>query len=121
MSIFDVSRVTAENEAFRRVLMTGEHSQFVAMTLQTGEEIGEEVHDGDQLLYFTDGAGEAILDGQRSPVKAGQLAYVVAGTRHNFVNTGSGPLRLVTIYAPAEHPDGTVHRTKADADAAERH
>ena len=121
MSIFDVSRVTGDSDVFRRVLLTGKHSQLVTMTLQEGEEIGEEVHEGDQVLYFADGEGEAVLDGERSPVRAGSLAFVVAGTRHNFVNTGSGPLRLITIYAPPEHPDGTVHETKADADAAEEH
>ena len=109
------------NEFFRQVLETGEHAQLVAMTIQPGEEIGEETHDGDQILFFVEGEGEAILEGEASPVGPGDYVFVPAGTLHNFVNTGSEPLGLVTTYAPPEHPDGTVHRTKAEADAAEEH
>jgi mannose-6-phosphate isomerase-like protein (cupin superfamily) len=109
------------NQNFRETLATGEFSQIVLMTLQPGEEIGEEVHEGDQILLFVEGEGEAILEGETSPVRANDLVFVPAGTRHNFVNTGAGPLRIVTVYAPPEHPDGTVHRTKAEADAAEQH
>ena len=108
-----------QNDLFRRVLETGEHAQLVVMTLQPGEEIGEETHEGDQILFFVDGEGEAILDGQSSPVKPGDYVFVPAGMLHNFVNTGGEPLRLLTTYAPPEHPHGTVHRTKAEADAAE--
>jgi mannose-6-phosphate isomerase-like protein (cupin superfamily) len=110
-----------ENEYFRRVLETGEHAQLVVMTIQPGEEIGEETHQGDQILFFVDGEGEAILEGESSPVSSGDYVFVGAGTLHNFVNTGSEPLRLLTTYAPPEHPHGTVHQTKAEADAAEEH
>jgi mannose-6-phosphate isomerase-like protein (cupin superfamily) len=110
-----------ENQNFRETLATGEFSQTVLMTLQAGEEIGEEVHEGDQILLFVEGEGEAVIEGETSPVRANDLVFVPAGTRHNFVNTGAGPLRIVTVYAPPEHPDGTVHRTKAEADAAEHH
>jgi mannose-6-phosphate isomerase-like protein (cupin superfamily) len=113
---FELAR---SNDAFRRTLETGEHAQVVVMTIQPGEEIGEETHDGDQLLLFVEGEGEAVLDGSSSAVRAGEMVFVPAGTLHNFVNTGSEPLRLVTVYAPPEHPDGTVHATKAEADAAE--
>ena len=122
MAAIDVIRQARESEDFRRELATGPHSQVVVMALQPGEEIGEEVHeDADQILLFVEGTGEAILDGAHHAVSAEQLVLVPGGTRHNFVNTGDGPLRLVTIYAPPEHPPGTVHRTKADADAAEHH
>lgn len=114
-------QIAKENDYFRRTLETGEHAQLVAMTLQPGEEIGEETHEGDQILFFVEGEGEAILEGQGSPVGKGDYTFVRAGTLHNFVNTGSAPLRIVTTYAPPEHPDGTVHRTKAEADAAEEH
>ena len=110
-----------ENEDFRRVLETGEHAQLVAMTIQPGEEIGAETHEGDQILFFVEGEGEAVLDGRSSPVGPGDYVFVPAGTLHNFVNMGSEPLRLLTTYAPPEHPHGTVHRTKAEADAAEEH
>jgi mannose-6-phosphate isomerase-like protein (cupin superfamily) len=115
---FELAR---QNEAFRRTLETGEHAQLVVMTIQTGEEIGEETHEGDQLLLIVDGEGEAIIEGRSSPVGPGDYVFVPAGTLHNFVNTGSEPLRLLTVYAPPEHPDGTVHQTKAEADAAEEH
>ena len=110
-----------QNEHFRQVLETGEHAQLVVMTLAAREEIGEETHEGDQILFFVEGEGEAILEGESSPVRPGDYVFVPAGTLHNFVNTGSDPLRLLTTYAPPEHPDGTVHRTKAEADAAEEH
>ena len=117
-----VDFVTAarSNEAFRREIMTGDHSQVVVMTIPPGGEIGEEVHDGtDQVLAFVEGVGEAILDAESRPVGPNDHVFVRAGTRHNFVNTGADPLRLVTVYAPPEHEPGTVHQTKAEADAAE--
>jgi mannose-6-phosphate isomerase-like protein (cupin superfamily) len=118
----DIVSLARGNDAFRREIATGEHSQVVAMTIPSGEEIGEEVHEeNDQLLVFVDGEGEAVLDGKSSPVGPNDLVLVPAGTRHNFINTGGGPLRLVTVYAPPEHAPGTVHQTKAEADAAEDH
>jgi mannose-6-phosphate isomerase-like protein (cupin superfamily) len=113
--------IARQNDAFRQVLETGEHAQLVVMTIQPGEEIGEETHEGDQVLFFVEGEGEAILEGESSPVGPGDYTFVPAGTLHNFVNTGSEPLRLLTTYAPPEHPHGTVHQTKAEADAAEEH
>ena len=116
----DIVQLARSNDAFRREIATGEHSQVVAMTIPAGEEIGEEVHtENDQLLVFVDGEGEAVLEGRSSPVGPNDLVLVPAGTRHNFINTGGGPLRLVTVYAPPEHAPGTVHQTKAEADAAE--
>jgi mannose-6-phosphate isomerase-like protein (cupin superfamily) len=92
------------------------------MTIPPGGEIGDEVHnDTDQVLAFVDGQGEAILDGETSQVGPNDLVFVRAGTRHNFLNTGDQPLRLLTIYAPPEHAPGTVHQTKEEADAAEGH
>lgn len=108
------------SDVFRRTALTGEHLQIVVMTLQPGEEIGEETHpDTDQVLYFVAGEGEAVLDGETSTVTPGRLVLVRAGVRHNFVNSGTDPLRLITAYAPPEHPDGTVHATKQEADADE--
>jgi mannose-6-phosphate isomerase-like protein (cupin superfamily) len=118
----DFVALARQSEAFRRELVTGARSQLVAMTIPPRGEIGEEVHEGtDQILSFVEGVGEAVLEGERSPVRAGDVVFVTAGTRHNFVNTGDGPLRLLTIYAPPEHPPGTVHATKEDAEAAEGH
>jgi mannose-6-phosphate isomerase-like protein (cupin superfamily) len=118
----DITARARANDDFRRVVATGEHGQVVLMTIPTGGEIGEEVHDHvDQVLAFVEGRGEAILDGETGPVGPGSLVFVPAGTRHNFRNTGDSPLRLWTVYAPPEHPDGIVHHTKAEADAAEHH
>jgi mannose-6-phosphate isomerase-like protein (cupin superfamily) len=116
----DIIERTTQNRHFREVLSTGPHSQVVLMCIPAGEEIGEETHDEvDQVLVFTAGEGEAILNGERSRVTAGRLVHVPAGTRHNFVNVGPDELQLYTIYAPPEHAPGTVHHTRADADAAE--
>ncbi len=118
----DILAAAWSNDAFRREVLTGEHEQVVVMTIPPGGEIGEEVHpDTDQLLTFVDGRGEAQLDGRSSEVGPNDLVFVHAGTRHNFLNTGDTPLRLITVYAPPEHAPGTVHQTKADADLAEGH
>jgi mannose-6-phosphate isomerase-like protein (cupin superfamily) len=116
----DIVATARSNEAFRREVVTGDHEQVVVMTIPPGEEIGEEVHDTtDQVLIFLEGHGEALVDGRSSDVGPNDLVFVRAGTRHNFVNRGDGPLRLITVYAPPEHEPGTVHQTKAEADAAE--
>ncbi len=118
----DIETRTLENDNFREVLFTGPHSQLVVMTLQPGEEIGTETHDDrDQFIRVEAGTGEAILDGERHPLQDGSAVVVPAGTEHNVVNTSPAePLRLYTIYTPPEHPDGTVHRTKQEADEYER-
>ena len=117
----EVERLARENEDFRRVLYTAQHTQLVLMAIPPGEEIGEEVHDGiDQVLAFVAGEGEAVIEGKRSPVRAGGLCIVPSGTRHNFIAGAGSPLKLFTVYSPPEHPDGTVHRTKAEADEYER-
>lgn len=116
----DILEAARRNEDFRREVVTGEHSQVVLMAVPSGGEIGEEVHpDVDQILVFVEGQGEAVLEGDSSPVQPRTLVFVPAGTRHNFRNTGEEPLKLVTMYSPPEHPPGTIHRTKEEADAAE--
>ena len=120
----DIVKLAQKNDYFRRVLLTTELSQLVVMSIQPGEDIGEETHDGiDQILSIVSGAGAAMIEGVTSPVKAGSVVVVPAGTRHNFVNTGKEPLKLYTVYAPPDHKDGTIHRTKADAltDPNEQH
>ena len=115
----DIVKRAKANSYFREVLATGPHSQVVVMSIPPGGDIGEEVHDDvDQTLVFVEGEGQAILDGHKSAVSVDRLVYVPAGTRHNFVNTGNVDLRLYTIYAPPEHKPGTIHKTKAEADAA---
>ena len=117
----DIVKRAKANTYFRAVLATGPHSQIVVMSIPPGGEIGEETHDDvDQTLVFVEGEGQAILDGKNSIVSTNRLVHVPAGTRHNFVNTGKSDLRLYTIYAPPEHKPGTVHKTKAEADAAHK-
>jgi len=116
----DIVALARRNTYFREVLATGPHSQVVVMSIPPGGEIGEEIHDHtDQVLVFVSGEGAAILDGARSQVGAERLVLVPAGARHNVVNTGPTDLRLYTVYAPPQHAPGTIHRTKAEADAAE--
>jgi mannose-6-phosphate isomerase-like protein (cupin superfamily) len=120
MEHFTIATVAEQSADFRRVLWTGKNSQLVIMTIPPDGEIGEEVHDGiDQILTFVSGTGEARVGGEKKEVTAGDLVVVPAGTKHNFVNTGPNPLVLYTVYAPPEHADGVVHRTKEEADAAE--
>ncbi|MGQ9682237.1 MAG: cupin domain-containing protein [Anaerolineae bacterium] len=120
--VTDIEKQTLENENYRQVLYTGPHQQLVVMVLRPGEEIGMEQHpEGDQFVRVESGEGEVILDGERKPLRDGTAVVVPAGVAHNFVNTSrTEPLRLYTLYAPPEHPDGTVNRTKADATAYER-
>jgi mannose-6-phosphate isomerase-like protein (cupin superfamily) len=114
----NIERETLGNEDFRRVLYTGEHLQLVLMTLQPGEEIGEEVHaDRDQFFRIEEGAGVIDIDGRENAVEDDIAVIVPAGSRHNVRNTGGEPLRFYTIYGPPEHKDGVVQATKADADA----
>lgn len=114
----DIEMRTIENEDFRRVLYTGEHLQLVLMTLQPGEEIGEEVHpDGDQFFRVEEGSGAIDIDGRENRVEDDFAVVVPAGARHNVRNNGSSPLRFYTIYGPPEHRDGVVQATKAEAEA----
>lgn len=114
----DIVKVTQENEYFRRVLFTGENSQLVVMSIPPGGEIGEEVHKyTEQTLFFLSGTGEAILNDIKTPIVAGDVVVVVPGNKHNFINTGNQDLKVYTVYAPPNHIDGRVHKTKADADA----
>ena len=113
----DIEDLTEENEDFRRVLYTGKHLQLVLMTLQPGEEIGEEVHeDRDQFFRIEEGEGVIEIDGNANPVEDDIAVIVPAGARHNVRNTGDGPLQFYTIYGPPEHKDGIVHRTKQEAE-----
>ena len=121
MSAFsqDIFALAQANSCFRREILTNEHTQVVLMSVEPGDDIGAEVHSVDQILFFVSGNGEALLDAERSLVKAHTLVAVPAGTRHNFINTGRTPLKLFTVYSPPEEAPGTLHQTKVDAVAAE--
>lgn len=111
----DIEKLTEENDNFRQVLYTGKHMQLVLMTLQPGEDIGLEVHEGhDQFFRIEEGEGEVIIDGVTTEIEDDDAIIVPAGAEHNVINTGDEPLRLYTIYSPPEHRDGVLHPTKAD-------
>jgi mannose-6-phosphate isomerase-like protein (cupin superfamily) len=117
-----IEKATLNNSFFRQVLFTGKHSQLVVMCLQPGEDIDEEVHEAvDQFFRLEEGEGKFVLNRKEEHIVGnGDAVVVPAGTRHNVINTSSTKaLRLYTIYSPPNHPAGTVHKTKADAVAAE--
>ncbi len=115
--VTNIEEATEKNENFRRVLFTAPNSQLVLMTLQPNEDIGMEVHPNvDQFFRFEEGEGKVIIDGEEHAIKDGFAVVVPAGSQHNVINTSaSEPLKLYTIYSPPNHPDGTVHKTKAEA------
>lgn len=122
----DIEKATLENDTFRTVLFTGAHLQMTVMCIQPGEEIGVEKHDDlDQFIRIEQGSGQVQMGpaeddlSEVRDVEDDWAAIIPGGTWHNVVNTGSEPLRLYSIYTPPEHPEGTVHETKAEADAAE--
>lgn len=117
----NIDSVTVKNDAFRQVLYTAKNCQLVVMALKPREEIGAEVHELDQFFRVEAGTGEAVLDGVRTAISAGFAVLVPAGANHNIINTGSVPLKLYTIYAPPNHRDGVIHRTRADAEADNEH
>jgi len=116
-----IEKQTEKNKKFRKVLFTGKYQQLVVMCLQPGEEIGNEVHTKvDQFFRIEKGKAKFVLEGEEHLVGAGDAVIVAAGTHHNVINASDTKrLRLYTIYAPPNHPDGTVHETKEEADAAE--
>lgn len=117
--LHNIEELTLANEYFRQVLYTGQHAQLVIMTLQPGEDIGQEVHDiVDQFLRVEAGEGTVIMNGEEHPIKDGDAFIVPAGTQHNVINTSNThPLKLYTVYAPPHHKDGTIHTTKQEAEA----
>jgi mannose-6-phosphate isomerase-like protein (cupin superfamily) len=108
------------NNYFRRVAETGGKMQVVLMSLAVGEEIGMEVHpDNEQMLLNVAGQGKTILNGEAENFNEGDMVLVRAGVEHNFINVGQEPLKIITLYSPPHHADGTIHKTKAEAEAAE--
>jgi len=121
--ITNIEKDTLENGNFRKVLYTASYSQLVLMALPPKEEIGSETHDDrDQFFRVEAGKGLAVLDGVEHVIEDGSAIVIPAGTLHNIINTSeTDTLKVYTIYSPAEHKDGTIHKTKADALANEEH
>ncbi|EPR10965.1 cupin [Sphingobium indicum IP26] len=118
----DIEELTEQNSDFRRVVYTGHNLQLVLMSIEPGEEIGEEVHDDrDQFFRIEAGEGEILIDGVTHRVKGDDGIIVPQGARHNVRSVGKEPLKLYTIYGPPEHVDGTIHRTCAEAQTEHEH
>ncbi|HWA51959.1 MAG TPA: cupin domain-containing protein [Patescibacteria group bacterium] len=115
----NIEELVSKNEYFRQVLYTSKHSQLVLMTLKPSEEIGMEIHpDNDQFFRFESGQGKVIIDGNEYDVNGGDVVIVPAGANHNVINVSSGEyLKMYTIYSPAHHRDGVIHKTKEEAEA----
>ena len=123
----DIEAWTTDNTTFRTVLYTGANLQLTVMCLQPGEEIGVEMHDHrDQFIRIEKGQAKVTLGSTADQVEIihkvadDWVVIILGGTWHNVINTGASELQVYSIYAPPEHPDGTVHQTKADAEAAQR-
>ncbi len=115
----DLKKLTRENEAYRRVLVTGKHSQLVLMSLEKGDAIGAEVHpDVDQIFYFVDGRAEVVVEGRTEKVDRNEAVFVPAGTKHDVRNVGPDRLKLFTVYSPPQHADGLVQETHPHAQPA---
>ena len=118
----NLEKDTLANTYFRHVIYTAPHSQLVLMCLKPSEEIGMEVHpDNDQFLRFEEGEWEAVISDEKFSGGAGDCVIVPAGNYHNIINTSAEKeLKLYTVYSPAHHPDGTIHKTKEEAMQAEK-
>ena len=116
--VSNIEEKSLQNDYFREVLYTAQHSQLVVMSLNPNEEIGTEVHEiVDQFIRVEQGEGKAILNGEEQIISAGFAIVVPAGTQHNIINTSSEKkLKLYTIYSPAHHKDKTIHKTKQEAE-----
>ena len=124
--VVNIEELTIANDTFRTAVWTGSNMQMTVMAIQPGDDIGAEVHDDhDQFLRIEQGAARVVMGDSADdlsfdvPAEADFAILVPAGKWHNVINTGDVPLKLYSIYAPSEHPFGTIHQTKAEADAAE--
>lgn len=123
--VIDIQEATLDNENFRTALWTGEYSQTTLMAIQPGDDIGLEVHDDhDQFLRIEQGVAKVEMGPSKTELQDWEATddfaiFVPAGMWHNVTNTGDETLKLYSIYSPAEHPHGTIHTTKAEAEAAE--
>ena len=113
--ILNIEKETTENTDYRRVLYTGRYSQLVVMSIEPGDEIGNEMHVLDQFIRIEEGKAKAVLNNaDEYEMKDDDAIVIPANTWHNVINTGDTPLKLYTLYSPPEHKDGTIHKTKAD-------
>ena len=126
--IFNIDKATSQNNYYRRALWTGEHLQLTLMSIRVGGDIGLEMHPNlDQFIRVEEGCGIAKMGSCKDMLNYqkevdGSYAIIIpAGTWHNLINTGKKPLKLYSIYAPPQHPYGTLQKTKEIAEAEESH
>jgi mannose-6-phosphate isomerase-like protein (cupin superfamily) len=117
----DILAFTLENNFYRKEICTGPHSQIVLMSIPAGQSIDKEIHKVDQLLFFAQGTGQAIINDIVSEIAPYRLVYVFAGAEHMIKNTGQEEMKLFTIYAPAQHQPGTIQRTKYEPEYINKH
>lgn len=117
----NIEKLTLQNNYFRQVLYTGQHTQLVIMSLLPNEEIGTEVHTiVDQFFRVEAGEGKVIMNGEERTIKNGDAFVIPAETKHNVINTSADkPLKLYTLYSPPHHKDGIIHKTKQEAETDE--
>jgi len=118
--VTDIEKDTKSNINFRKVLYTGKHSQLVLMALKPEEDIGEEVHNVDQFFRIDDGSGTVVINDKATAIKDGSAFIVPAGAKHNVI-AGSDGLKLYSVYSPPHHQDGTIHKTKDEAEKDKEH
>jgi len=118
----NIEKQTLQNDYFRQVLFTTKNLQLVVMCLQPGEEIGDEVHQNvDQFFRIEEGEAKFIFNEKSEYIgRDGDAVIVPQGTFHNVINIGKNQLRLYTLYSPPNHPKGTIHKTKSEAEQAEK-
>jgi mannose-6-phosphate isomerase-like protein (cupin superfamily) len=120
--VTNIEKDTVDNDNFRKVLYTGKNSQLVLMALKPEEEIGEEVHkDTDQFFRIDSGSGKVVINGKSTDIKDGFAFVIPQGAKHNVINTGKEPLKLYSVYSPPHHEDGTIHKTKEEAESDNEH
>ncbi|CAN5639703.1 cupin domain-containing protein [soil metagenome] len=114
----NIEQLTLGNDNFRKVLYTAHNLQLVLMSLEVGEDIGMETHmKNDQFFRFESGMGKCVIDNNEYDVGEGDAIVVPAGAKHNIINTGNTAFKMYTIYGPPNHRDGTLRKTKKDAES----
>ena len=118
--IQNIEQLALENNYFRKVLYTSTNLQLVVMSIEPGEDIGAETHQLDQFIRVESGEAKSILQGVETALSGGSAVIIPAGVQHNIVNTSTTEaLKLYTVYSPPNHKDGTIHKTKAEAEGSE--
>jgi mannose-6-phosphate isomerase-like protein (cupin superfamily) len=115
----DIIELATKNKNFQKEVYFDANCQIVLMSIEAGDDIGEETHEADQTTFFVAGEGQAVVDGSRTKVIANRMIVIPKGAKHNIINKGDGPLKLFTIYSPPAEEQGISHKTKEEAEAAE--